>query len=137
MPRKKKAKPGRKRWNPTDKERENVKALIGLGLTARQVAVILGVSHETLYKYCKPEIDEGRPFAHARVAKTAFEMATSGKHAVMTMFWLKCRAGWVDQPKPEEESQEQERDPLIDALNDTAANDWADREDSDGGTTQG
>ena len=90
------------------------------------MATIIGVHRDTLYKYCKGEIDAGRPFARAKVAQTAFQMATSGKQPIVTMFWLKSQAGWdhgsrLNQVTDEEASGEtatRSADPL----------DWADDE---------
>lgn len=39
-------------------------------------------------------ISSGRSKAAAAVCETAFNMATSGAHPAMTMFWLKTRQGW-------------------------------------------
>ncbi len=41
-------------------------------------------------------IEKGRALALAQVAKTAFQLATSGKCYPMTMFYLKCRGGWSE-----------------------------------------
>ena len=39
--------------------------------------------------------------ANLTVARTLFEMATSGKHPAATFFWLKTRAGWREADRPE------------------------------------
>lgn len=116
---------GRKPWEPTEKDRKQIRALIGMGLTARQVAVIIGVSHETLYKYCKEDIDAGRPNALAQVAATAFRLATSGKCPAMTMFWLKTQAGWSQNgPAGDGDEDEENNDPINDMLGNVAKEVW-------------
>lgn len=103
---------GRKPWSPTAKDRKEISDMIGYGLTAEQVAAVKGVSKETLYKYCKPEIDAGRPLAISKVVQTAFKMATSGKNTAMTIFWLKTQAKW----KEPDNSEGQSNNGTIDAL---------------------
>ena len=74
--------------------------LTGIGLTMAQVADVLGVSKDTLERRAKESdelrlaISSGRSKAAAAVCETAFNMATSGIHPAMTMFWLKTRQGW-------------------------------------------
>jgi hypothetical protein len=41
-------------------------------------------------------IQKGRANACGQVAKTAYNMAVSGKHPNMTIFWLKCRMNWSE-----------------------------------------
>ena len=88
-----------------EKEIEKIEVMAGLGLTTEQMAAILGVSKKTFERRCygpneQPGVSDalikGRAKASYRVMQTAFGMATSGKHPVMTMFWLKCREHWKD-----------------------------------------
>jgi hypothetical protein len=41
--------------------------------------------------------------ANCDVALSLFDMATSGGNASAAMFWMKCRAGWREKDKQEEE----------------------------------
>ena len=41
-------------------------------------------------------IERGRDAAIANVSQTAYQMAVSGEHPAMTMFWLKTRARWKE-----------------------------------------
>jgi hypothetical protein len=42
----------------------------------------------------EPLCAAGNVYSNDLVIQTLFEMATSGKNATATMFWLRCRAGW-------------------------------------------
>jgi hypothetical protein len=71
-----------------------IEMLAGLGLAQEQIADIKGICVETLVKYAGKAYQVGKAKAIARVSKTAFEMAASGKQPSMTMFYLKTQAGW-------------------------------------------
>lgn len=79
---------------------DQIEKLAGVGLNLQQIAQVLDVSDETIRKrmHESPEIalalKKGRAKAYANVAKTAYELATSGTEPAMTMFWLKCQAKW-------------------------------------------
>lgn len=85
---------GRPAYKPTQKEREQVEALTGYGMRADQIADVLGIARSTLFKHFADEIKRGGAVASSRVHQTAYQMATNGRQPAMTMFWLKCRAGW-------------------------------------------
>ena len=110
---------GRKSWEPTQKDREEITALIGMGLTAEQVATLKGICRDTLYRYCKAEIDKGRPRAIAQVAKTAFQMAVSGQFPAMTMFWLKTQAKWREKD-PEDATDQAAGSPVYQSIYQTS-----------------
>ena len=84
----------RPRFNPTADQRKIVEVLVGCGLPEHEIARTLGINPKTLRKHCRWELDQGAIKAKAQVAQSAFKMAASGKYPAMTMFWLKCRAGW-------------------------------------------
>ena len=70
------------------------------GLNKSQIAYSLGISRSTFYRWwdedpkIKISFEKGRVKAIEEVSSRAFQMAISGKHPSMTMFWLKCNAGW-------------------------------------------
>lgn len=76
--------------------------MAGMGLTMDQIAALLDVCPETLFKMQKEDaklkssIEKGRANAILAVSKTAYDMAHSGKSSDMTKFYLKCRAGWKE-----------------------------------------
>ena len=88
----------RPKMEPTQKQRELVRSLIAYGFSQDKIAREIGIrSAKTLRKYFRAELDLGELEANATVANAAYKMATSGRHPVMTMFWMKCRAGWKEQ----------------------------------------
>ncbi len=56
---------------------------------------MLNISHDTLTKYYKVELEKGRIEANAAVAGTLFEKAKQGDTSSM-IFWLKTRAQWSE-----------------------------------------
>ena len=81
-------------YQPTDKDREIVKAMASYGVPQEDIGRVIGVSHVTLRKYYAPEIETAAVQANAKVAETCYQMAVSGKMPAATFFWLKTRAGW-------------------------------------------
>jgi len=53
----------------------------------------LGISHDTVTKFYRKELEEGRIDANAQVAQTLFQQAKKGNTAA-AIFWLKTRARW-------------------------------------------
>ncbi len=74
---------------------ERIKKAAGLGLTFEDISILSGCSIDTLKKYCGDILLEGRANTNAAVASSLFAAAKSGNVTAM-IFWLKCRAGWVD-----------------------------------------
>lgn len=93
----------------TAEEIKQCEAMAGLRLTLEQMGRILNVSKSTMDRRVKeqPELQEaierGRAQASAKVRQMAYKMATSGKHPVMTIFWLKCQEGFRE--RDEEDRQ--------------------------------
>lgn len=85
---------GRPAHKPTEKTRQQVETMAGLGLKAEDIAKVIGVSRATLFNHYPEEIRLGAAKALVEVHQTAYQMARSGSHANMTMFWLKCKGGW-------------------------------------------
>lgn len=80
---------------PTDATRAQVKALAAVGVTHEDIASKLDISADTLVKYYRQELDDGRIDANAQVAKSLYEQARSGNTTAM-IFWLKTRARWKE-----------------------------------------
>ena len=70
----------------------------GMGVSHANICTIFNLSHKTLLKYYKRELETGLIEANAKVANSLFSMATSGepKAVAAAIFWLKCRAGWKE-----------------------------------------
>jgi hypothetical protein len=83
------------RYQPTEKTRKKVKALAGVGLPQEKICTLIGLrSTKTLRRYFSKELALGIAESCTGVAKTAFNLASSGKNAAMTIFYLKTRGGW-------------------------------------------
>jgi hypothetical protein len=91
-------KTGRPPHEPTDKIRSQVEALVGYGIPAVEIAMMVGISDETLRKYYREEIDTGTAKANAKVAQSLYQKATGDGASAVTaaIFWLKTRAGWKE-----------------------------------------
>jgi hypothetical protein len=89
----------RPKLNPTEEQRRQVKSLAALGIQHEDIAKFLGIkSPKTLRKHFRPELDRGVIEVNAKVARTLVNMATSGACPAATIFYLKSRAGWREQP---------------------------------------
>jgi hypothetical protein len=94
-------------YKPTEEERTLVKSLAATGLPHDQICRLVRLrSPKTLRKYFARELSQGLAEATAIVAGVAYEMAHSGRHLAMTLFWLKCQA-------PCDESLDQEEEKVI------------------------
>jgi hypothetical protein len=83
------------RYQPTEKTRDRVKALAGVGLSQEQICTMIELrSPKTLRRYYSKELARGIAETCTSVSKTAFSLATSGKNPAMTIFLLKTRARW-------------------------------------------
>ena len=88
---------------PTNEEqRRLVRTLSAYGVPQEQIARRIGIrSAKTLRKYYREELDRGAVDANAAVAQTLYQMATSGKCPLATIFWLKTQAAWRERPRLE------------------------------------
>jgi len=89
------AEKGRPPHKPTKTTQEQVKRLSALGCPHEDIATRLKISSDTLVKYYKDELDEGRIDANAAIAGTLFNQAKKGNTAA-AIFWLKTRARWKE-----------------------------------------
>ena len=85
---------------PTPETRLQVKTLASVGTPQDQIAIVVGITKNTLLKYYRKELDTAMIMANATIAQTLFKQAKNGNTAA-AIFWLKCRAGWVDTQKVE------------------------------------
>ena len=89
-----------KKHEPTPETRLQVKTLASVGTPQDQIAIVVGITKNTLLKYYRKELDTAMTMANAKVAQSLFQQANAG-NTVAAIFWLKCRAGWVDAQKVE------------------------------------
>ena len=102
-----------KKFEPTDQQRELVELLVSIGTTqenicqvvkrptlvskngdSMRVKVMVPIDRKTLRRAFREEIATGAIKANAAVGRTMYQMATSGQHPAMTIFWAKTRMGF-------------------------------------------
>ena len=91
---------GRPPHLPNADTRKQVYELSSVGTTYEDIAKVIGISHDTLTKYYRPELDRGRIDANAIIAGTLFKQAQEGNTSA-AIFWLKTRAQWKETQKHE------------------------------------
>ena len=80
-------------FRPTPEQRKLVRSLAALGLRQEWICQMLHFrSPKTLRKHFAEELSKGLAEATAAVARTAYDMALSGRYPAMLLFWLKCQA---------------------------------------------
>ncbi len=91
---------------------QKIEELSSKGLRKEVIANALGLSLSSFERREKENeeisaaLRRGKSKAIEQVSETAFQMAVSGKHPNMTMFWLKCHAAWSDEERNKNESVE-------------------------------
>jgi hypothetical protein len=65
----------------------------GLGLTHEMIAVIIGVSVDTLTRHYAEDMERGQASAVAQMAGALFRAGMAGSLGAQT-FFLRARAGW-------------------------------------------
>jgi AraC-like DNA-binding protein len=85
----------RPRWNPSEKERDQVKKMAAFGIAQPAIAAVIGVSDRTLRTRCKAELATGLTTAIANVAGALYKSAMGG-NVEAQKFFLRCRAHWID-----------------------------------------
>ena len=90
---------GRPKHEPTEKTRIEVNTLASVGTSQDEIAKYIGVDRKTLTKHYRDELDRAMIGANAQVARRLFKQTENNTAAAI--FWLKCRAGWVDTQKVE------------------------------------
>jgi hypothetical protein len=89
----------RPQLNPTKEQRDIVKSMAAMGIPHQDIALKIGIrSPKTIRKHFRQELDLGATEANYKVAKTLFEMATSGDCPPATIFWAKTRNGFREHP---------------------------------------
>ena len=81
---------------PTKKERRQVEALAGVGMTQAEIAQIIGCGELQLRHRFREELDRGGVKADAKVMTNLYRMATGDgpEAARLAMFWAKTRRRW-------------------------------------------
>ena len=99
-------------FQPTEQNQKQVKTMAALGFRHDDIATIIGITPKTLRKHFRNELDCGAIEANARVLRTLFEMAISGKNTAASIFWAKTRCGFREKARGSE-ATEQDPPPLV------------------------
>jgi len=96
--------------NRTEFDLKKVEELASKGLTQNQIAEYFGVAPATISNHKKFEafaasLSKGKSKGIAKVANSLFEKATNGDTAA-AIFFLRAKAGWIDQKIHAKVSQE-------------------------------
>ena len=97
-----KRKVGRPKFEITDDIMKKAEDYAAKGLTAEQIAMVLGISETTFYERQAENAEfaealkRGRGTGIANVTNALYEKATVDKDNTAMIFYLKNRAGWVD-----------------------------------------
>lgn len=96
---------------PTEKDIKQIEDMAGLGLTQKEIALILGWSSKTLERKLE-KIEEvaiaykrGRAIAKKKVTKKLFSLIEKG-HPASIFFYLKCQCGWREVKEEEAEAKQ-------------------------------
>lgn len=90
-----KNKGGRPPFVATDKEREDVQLMAKYGVPHEQIASTVrgGIDADTLKKYFKQELIEGKSIASKAIGQSLFQKATGGDTAAQ-IWWTKSQMNW-------------------------------------------
>ena len=88
---------GRKPFEPTAKERQQVEALAGVGLPHDQIGSLVrdGVCTDVIRQYFAKELKAGKAKASAKIGQTLFNRAIGGETAAL-IWWTKSQMGWKE-----------------------------------------
>lgn len=83
---------------PTEADRNKVRIMASMGMTLPQMSAVMGISHVTLTKYYKNDIDHGAAIINQAITANLARQALKNdfKAAPAAMFWAKTRMGWRD-----------------------------------------
>lgn len=108
---------GRPAYQPTDTDRRYVRTMSGVGLTFEEMARVLRIDRNTLTKYFRDDIDEGRIEAMAQVSGALFKKAIAGDGGSASVraaeIWLKRDARWLEARRPKDEDDEAADNELV------------------------
>ena len=88
---------GRPEHEPTKVTRNQVLHFCGMGMTHKQISLLLGIAPVTLAKHYRQELDVGEAKMNVDVANNLYTIATSKEHksaAQAAIFWMKARGRW-------------------------------------------
>lgn len=86
------------RFKATDKQRDTVAVLAGIGVPSEIIARTIGCTAKTLRAHFRAELDSGFAIANAAVANSLFKKAIGNDpgSVAAAIFWCKTRLGWKE-----------------------------------------
>lgn len=88
---------------PTDEQRAHVQQWASYGIAQDEIARSIGITKPTLEKHYRDELDMGAANANAEVVAALLANAKSG-NVTAQIWWTKCRMGWKETIKTENET---------------------------------
>ena len=87
---------------PTEEDRKLVESMSGYGVPHENICALVcgGINNDTLKKYFKKELDQGKAKANAKVGQTLFQKAVAGD-TTAAIWWSKTQMGWSETKKVE------------------------------------
>ncbi len=85
---------------PTDEERKTVERAAAVGLTAQQIAKLIGRAESSTWEYFGEILSRAGMQANANVAGALYKAAMSG-NVTAQIFWCKTRLRWTETEKVE------------------------------------
>lgn len=82
-----------KKYNVNEKDKELVIQMSSVGISHEQIAAVIGITHDTLVKYYKIELDTSKSKAIAKIGGRLYQKALKGDNTCM-IFYLKTQARW-------------------------------------------
>jgi hypothetical protein len=95
---------GRPAHEPTEITRKQVLHFCGMGMTQKQISVLLGIAPITLMKHYRRELDIGEAQMNVNVANNLYTIATDPAHkggVQAAIFWMKTRGRWRETSRVE------------------------------------
>lgn len=100
----------------TPETKAQVAALVSFGVIYEDIATYMGISHDTLTRKYKHELETSAVKANAAVANRLFNKATVDNDLTAMIFWLKTRARWREKDRNESDQIVSIAEKLIDKL---------------------
>lgn len=88
---------------PTEADHSKVRILVSMGLTHKQIAEVMQISHVTLKKYYDTDLKHGATLLNAAIAGNIARQAMKDdfRSYSFASFWAKARMGWQDRSSVE------------------------------------
>ncbi|GGJ40479.1 hypothetical protein [Neoroseomonas lacus] len=85
----------------SEEQQRTARAMAGLGVSRRQIAVYLRTDETTLKASLGDDLDQAEVEAISKVARALFTMATKQNNVAAAIFWMKARGGWQEKQQLE------------------------------------